>query len=129
MAVPLSARSPFTVDGKDESPVDWTGGSVNRARWVKTFTGDLSGTSEIEFLMGTLDTGAMVYVGVERFDCELNGRKGTFVVQHAATMLGADYEATWKIVPGSGTGELTGISGHGQITPDHDLLLEYEISS
>jgi len=127
--VPQKAKSSFTIDKTEETPVEWAGGSVNRARWYKTFTGDLSGTSEIEITMGKLDTGAMVYVGVERFDVELHGRKGTFVVMHSSTMLGSDYEMTLKLVPGSGTGDLAGITGTAQITAGHDLLLEYEIAS
>lgn len=125
----LKAKSSFTIDKTEETPVEWPGGSVNRARWYKTFTGDLTGTSQIEITMGKLDTGAMVYVGVERFDVELQGRKGTFVVTHSSTMLGSDYEMTLKLVPGSGTGELAGITGTAEITPSHDLLLEYEIAS
>jgi hypothetical protein len=127
--VSLKAKSSFTIDKTEETPVEWPGGSVNRARWYKTFTGDLTGTSQIEITMGKLDTGAMVYVGVERFDVELQGRKGTFVVTHSSTMLGSDYEMTLKLVPGSGTGELAGITGTAEITPSHDLLLEYEIAS
>ena len=123
------AESSFTIDKTEETPVEWAGGSVNRARWYKTFTGDLTGTSEIEITMGKLDSGAMVYVGVERFDVELRGRKGTFVVMHSSTMLGADYEMNLQVVPGSGTSELAGITGTAQITPNHDLLLEYEIAS
>lgn len=123
------ARSSFTIDKKDESPIDWLGGSMNKARWRKTFAGDLTGTSEIEFLMARLETGAMAYVGVERFEGELSGRRGTFVLTHASTMNGSDYEMIVKIVPGSGTGELSGISGIAEITPDHDLLLNYEIAS
>lgn len=127
--MPKRAQSSFTIDSKDESPIDWAGGSISHARWAKTFTGDLSGASVVEFIMGTLDTGAMVYVGVERFDCELSGRKGTFVLTHSATMLGSDYDATWKIVPGSGTDELSGITGRAEITPSHDLILDYDIES
>jgi hypothetical protein len=127
--LPQKAKSPFTIDKTEETPVEWAGGSVDRARWYKTFTGDMTGTSEIEITMGKLDTGAMVYVGVERFDVQLQGRQGTFVVMHSSTMLGADYEMILKVVPGSGTGELAGISGTAQITPSHDLLLEYEIAS
>lgn len=122
------AKGSFVIDKTVETPVEWAGGSVNRARWFKTFTGDLTGTSEIEITMGKLDSGAMVYVGVERFDVDLQGRKGTFVVSHASTMLGSDYEMILKLVPGSGTGDLTGITGTAEITPSHDLLLDYEIA-
>jgi Protein of unknown function (DUF3224) len=123
------ANCSFTIDSKDDSAIDWAGGSMDHSRWAKTFTGELSGTSVVELILGTLDTGAMVYVGVERFDCELSGRKGSFVISHSATMLGSDYEMILTIVPGSGTDELKGISGRAEITPDHDLILDYDIES
>ena len=30
------AESSFTIDKTEETPVEWAGGSVNRARWYKT---------------------------------------------------------------------------------------------
>lgn len=130
--MPHRAASSFVVDRRDETPVDLEGASLQRARWTKKFSGDLAGTSVVEFIMGELDGPAAaekpkVYVGVERFDCTLGGRSGTFALVHTATMLGADYQASWTILPGSGTGALAGISGRAEITPDHDLILEYEL--
>jgi hypothetical protein len=41
----------------------------------------------------------------------LHGRKGTFALQHSGTMARGVQTMTITVVPGSGTGELTGISG------------------
>lgn len=128
------AEGAFVIDQRDETPIDWAGARMRRAHWTKKFTGDLSGTSAVEFIMGELDgagggEAARVYVGVERFDCTLRGRSGTFVLVHTATMLGSEHQAQWTILPGSGTGELAGISGQAEILPNHDFILDYDLHS
>jgi hypothetical protein len=45
----------------------------------------------------------------------LNGRTGSFALQHFGTMEDNKFDLTVKVVPGSGSGELTGISGAMQI--------------
>jgi Protein of unknown function (DUF3224) len=126
--MPHRATSAFTIDQKDAEPAVWRGGQMSRTRWQKTFTGDLTGTSVVEAIMLGLDEGGpMVYVGIERFDCTVEGRTGTFVLLHSATHHGSGGLATWTIVPGSGTGELTGIRGHGEMLPKHEFALSYEI--
>lgn len=128
------AQGAFTIDERTETPVEWQNANMRRARWTKTFTGDLAGTSYIEFTMGELDSVpeapvARVYVGIERIDGVLHGRKGSFVVVHVGTSLGTDHEASWTVLPGSGTGELAGITGTAQILPNHDFVLEYDLPS
>ncbi|GAA3273815.1 MULTISPECIES: DUF3224 domain-containing protein [Dactylosporangium] len=126
--MPSLAKSSFTIDNRDNTPVEWNGGPMTRARWTKTFTGELTGTSVVELiLLGPDGDGPAIYLGVERFDCELAGRKGGFLLIHSASMLGEAHEASWTIVPGSGTGELAGLSGRGEITPEHDLILHYDL--
>jgi hypothetical protein len=60
-----------------------------------------------------------------------HGREGSFVLTHNAGVIAGAPWMTWKIVETSGAGELTGISGEGQIVigPDggHSYVLEYEI--
>jgi hypothetical protein len=126
--MPTQAKSSFTIDNRDNTTVEWNGGPMTRARWSKTFTGDITGTSVVELiLLGPDGSGPAIYTGVERFDCDLSGRKGSFLLLHSATMLGDKHQATWTIVPGSGTGELAGIDGHGEITAQHDFILQYDI--
>lgn len=124
------AESALTVEDRQGSPVEWEGAHMTRARWTKSFTGDLTATSYIEFVMGELENeGPRVYVGVERVDGTLHGRKGTFTLVHTARSHGSDNEMIITVLPGSGTGELAGISGTGQISPKHEFVLDYDLDT
>ncbi len=121
------AKSAFTVDGRQADPVEWTGGQMSRTRLTKTFTGDVVGTGVVETVMLGTDGGPSVYVGIERFDVTVHGRAGTFLMTHTATMSGDRSHLALAVVPDSGTGELTGIAGTGEITPGHDFVLAYTL--
>jgi hypothetical protein len=51
------------------------------------------------------------YVAQEKVTATLGGRSGSFVLQHIGTMRGNAPDLNVTVVPDSGTGELTGISG------------------
>jgi len=123
------AQSQLTVESRENAPVEWDGAAMSRARWTKSFTGDLTATSYIEFVMGKLSEGGgpQVYVGVERVGGTLHGRKGSFVLVHQARTLEDESEMTITVLPGSGTGDLTGLTGTGHITPDHEFVLDYDL--
>jgi hypothetical protein len=124
------AESELTVDGQQHSPVEWQGAEMVRARWTKSFTGDLTATSCIELVMGQLEgDGPRVYVGVERVEGTLHGRKGSFVLVHTARSLGTENEMVITVLPGSGTGDLTGLTGTAQIGPGHAFILDYELGA
>ncbi len=127
--MPQTAKSSFVIDKKTPNPVSFEGGQMTHTRFEKTFTGDIVGTSVVEALLAGLDNGGpAIYVGIERFACTVAGRKGTFVLMHAATQHGSGGSASWTIVQGSGTGQLAGISGAGEILPNHDFVLSYELT-
>lgn len=106
------------------------GVTLARAHITKTFHGDLTGTSDTDLITVQTEHPA-AYVGIERFDGVLGGRKGGVVLQHSAGGKDGVPWMTWKIVETSGTGELSGIRGEGQIivAPDgeHAYTLNYEI--
>jgi hypothetical protein len=126
------ASGPFDLDLFDDKPPydDRDGVKLARAHIVKTFHGDLAGTSETDIITVHTEHPA-AYAGIERFDGTLHGRKGGFVLQHEAGGTAGVPWMTWKIVETTGTGELAGIRGEGQITigPDgaHSYTLDYEI--
>jgi hypothetical protein len=126
------AEGTFDIDRFDthDPHDDRDGVELARAHITKTFHGDLAGASETDIITVHTENPA-AYVGIERFDGTLHGRKGGFVVQHEAGGTGGVPWMTWKIVETSGTGELTGIRGEGQIiiAPDggHSYTLEYEL--
>lgn len=97
----------------------------------KTFHGDLEGSSRVE-MMATGDGKSPVggYVALERFTGRLAGRSGGFVMQHSGVMAPGLMEIHVVISPGSGTGELSGISGSLEIRmegPKHFYTLQYQL--
>lgn len=60
---------------------------------------------------GTAVSGSAGYVAMERAVGTLHGRSGAFVLQHSATMNRGEPRMQIDVVPDSGTGELTGITG------------------
>lgn len=89
-----------------------TDATLGRLSIDKQFHGALEGTSRGEMLSArTAVNDSAGYVAIERVTATLNGRKGSFVLQHTATMNRGQQQLTITVVPDSGTGELAGIAG------------------
>jgi len=127
------ATGTFEIEDWKEQPYhEGDGATLTRASVIKTFYGDVEGGSTAELLMAYgAKEGSAAYVGFERVSGRVHGRSGSFVLQHNAIMEGGEGDATWTVVPGSGTGELRGISGEAEISngPDgsHSFALDYEL--
>lgn len=82
----------------------------------KVFKGDLEATSQGEMLnaIGSVK-GSAGYVAMERVTGKLNGRSGSFVLQHTGTMNRGARQLSVTVVPDSGTGQLAGLSGRMDI--------------
>ncbi|MGC9669345.1 DUF3224 domain-containing protein [Planosporangium sp. 12N6] len=110
-----------------------TGLPVGVATIEKHFEGAVDGRSTALFTSAFDQArGVGTYVAMESFEGSLNGRTGAFTFAHSATTTGSDRTAEFcTIVPSSGTGELTGISGTGGIAVDadgtHRIWFDYEI--
>ncbi|KAA9153670.1 DUF3224 domain-containing protein [Microbacterium lushaniae] len=134
-----SAESTFQV--QDYESVEWspeitTGLPTGHAHIRKAFTGALSGRAIAQFSYsydGESNTGT--FVALESIEATLDGRQGSFNMVHSSTVQGgavgpsrSDY---LRIVPGSGTGALRGISGGGALWVEsdgtHRIRLDYEI--
>jgi Protein of unknown function (DUF3224) len=50
---------------------------------------------------------------MQRFRGKLGGRQGTFVLQGSEIVENGKIKATWFVVPGSATGDLSGLRGEG----------------
>ena len=96
---------PQAADDKDPT-------AVGRFSLDKQFHGDLSGTSKgVMLAISTSVSGSAGYVAIEQVNGTLNGRTGTFALQHTGTMTRGAPQLSVTVVPDSGTGELTGLSG------------------
>jgi hypothetical protein len=82
----------------------------------KQLHGDLEGTSKGQMLAAGPDVkGSGGYVALERFTGTLQGRRGSFALQHSGTMTRGTPQLTVTVVPDSGTDQLVGLSGKMKI--------------
>ncbi len=115
---------PLTADN-----ADW--GAFGRLSIDKAFHGDLEGTSLGQMLAegdGKGESGG--YVALERITGSLGGRTGTFVLMHSGTLVARRPEMTIVVVPGSGTGGLSGLAGRFQILIEagkHSYVFDYTL--
>jgi len=111
---------------------DHEGVKLTRTHVGKAFHGDLVGSSTAELLMAVAPSGSAIYVGVERISGTLQGRSGSFVLVHDASMAGDEQSLSLTIMRDSGTGDLQGIYGMANITIDadggHTLILDYDLA-
>ncbi len=128
------ASGRFDVKLTPMSSENESAGAANLARMAiaKTFHGDLEGTSTGEMIsVQTEVKGSAGYIAMERVSGVLKGRKGTFVLQHSATMRRGSPELSIAVVPDSGTGDLKGLSGKMSIIikekGEHFYDFEYTI--
>lgn len=99
----------------------------------KTFHGDLSGRSVGNMLaVRTPVGGSAGYVAMERVTGTLDGKSGSFALQHSGTMNKGAPALTITVVPDSGTGELEGLAGAMEIIVEgdkHQYRLRYQLPS
>jgi Protein of unknown function (DUF3224) len=83
------------------------------ASGVDVYHGDTEGEGHWRGLTIAGPDGNGDLLSLQRMICAVGGRSGTFVLRISGTFDGTGSRATWEVVPGSGTGELGGISGTG----------------
>lgn len=115
------ATASFTVDSFE--PVGEPEGIISSAVLTKTFTGDVEGTSTVRMTAAA----QTAYVAMELITGSVHGRKGSFVLLHVAS----PEDARWVIVAGSGTDELTGLSGTAVLVRhddgSHTFTVDYDL--
>ncbi len=129
--MPHRARGTFEVKVQPLAPSDIPG--VARFSIDKTIHGDLEATTRGEMLTaGDPKAGTAGYVAIETVTGKLDNKSGSFVLQHFATMDASGPNMTVKVVPGSGSGDLKGISGTFTIIiadGKHSYDLEYQLTT
>ena len=105
------ASGPFDVKLNLLETYNKTDPGFGRRSIDKQFHGDLDATSQGEMLSVGSAQGSGGYVAIERVTGSLHGRTGSFALQHNATMTLSVPYLNIIVVPGSGTGELSGLSG------------------
>lgn len=105
--------------------------NLGRMSIDKQFTGSLTATSQGEMLSAMTPTqGSAGYVAIEQVIGELEGKKGSFVLQHFGLMDKGQDSLILKVVPDSGTDELAGLTGSMKIRIEqgiHHYDFEYSL--
>ena len=111
---PARAETKITVQSSEATPYDETvSPALMEIRLVETFSGDIEGESPVRALQVLRDDQSACLVSVQRFRGKLGGRQGTFVLQGSEVVENGTIKAKWFVVPGSGTGDLSGLRGEG----------------
>jgi hypothetical protein len=128
--VTKNASGSFEVKLGPQSDENVGDPTVGRMSIDKQFHGDLEGTSKGQMLMvGTSTEGSAGYVALERVNGKLDGRTGSFALQHTGTMDRGAAQLSVTVVPDSGTDGLKGLSGKMTIKIiDGKHLYEFEYS-
>src|SRR3954465_621021 len=110
-----TAKGTFEVTGWDEKPFAQVGdgGKLTKASVKGKLDGDITGDASVEWLMCYTSDNEATYVGFQKVDGTLGGKRGSFVIETSGTFDGSKARGSWSVVPGSGSGELAGISGDG----------------
>ncbi len=131
--MPTTATAEFAITAWEPTPYDEDvpGPKMTRTVVKKTFTGALTGSSVAELLTCESESGSAGYLAMERVEGTLDGRDGTFVIQHGGLYDAVTGKSTpWgAIVPGSATGALAGLRGSAEYKHDDAgaiLTLHYE---
>lgn len=108
-----TATGSFTVD---LSPLPFEGAKaehkLGRMSIDKKIEGGLVATTQGQMISAMTDVqGSAGYVALERVEGTLDGKQGSFILQHSGIMNRGQASLTVTVVPDSGTGELAGLEG------------------
>ncbi|WP_218030958.1 DUF3224 domain-containing protein [Dictyobacter aurantiacus] len=107
-------KAEFQVISWQETPYDEPeqGAKLLRVAVKKSFRGPIEAESSAELLMCQGEGNSAGYVASERVSGSIEGRTGTFVIQHGGAMVKGQPDFSFGyVVPGSGTGALQGLRG------------------
>ena len=124
------ANARFAIKSWDEKP--YSEGpdlpKLTRASVVKTLTGDIEGEGRVEYLMMYRSDGSATFVGLERIVGRIGGKAGSFVLQRTGVFENGRAKESYSVVPGSASGELTGLRGEGSTDVGHGMEHPFSLS-
>lgn len=128
-----SANARFAIKTWDEKPYSENQDEpkLARASVTKSYTGDIEGEAQVEYLMMYRQDGSATFVGLERVVGRIGDKTGTFVLQRAGVFEGGQAKESYSVIAGSATGDLQGLRGEGSSSVghgmEHPFTLNYEL--
>ena len=126
------ATGKFRLKNWDEKPYDEDGPKLTRVQATVTYEGEIEGEGKLQYLMMYREDETAGYVSMERFTGRIGDRKGSLVLQGSGEFKDGAATVDWTVVPGSGTGDLRGITGTGGFKSIHgneetEVALDYDL--
>lgn len=129
-----TANARFAIKTWDEKPYSEAPDEpkLTRASVTKTYTGDIEGDAQVEYLMMYRPDGSATFVGLERFTGRISGKRGSFVLHRTGVFEDGQAKESYSVISGSGTGDLNGLSGDGSTSVghgmEHPFSLNYDLA-
>ena len=119
----------FEVLSTEEQALFDAGDGVRlaHASGTQRFSGGIEGDGSVDWLMCYLAGAEARFVGLQRIDGTIDGRRGSLVLEAVGGHDGTRSTATWRIVDGSATGELEGIHGRGVFSAPGGRTASYRL--
>ncbi len=123
----MSAKGTFEVTFEEQTDERFPAG---RRLIDKSYVGDVLGRGLGQMISKRTEEGAAVYYAIEEFSGSVMGKIGSFTLVHKGHMSHESASLDVAILEGSGSGELSGISGSMVISENadgHSYELNYEL--
>jgi len=131
--MPKTARASLSMKGWDEKTY-WEGEGGRKFTHVDagfSYEGDMRGEGVAVWLLSYNPDGTGGAPAIERFEGSVSGRRGSFIMQHSSEFDPKAVKDSFHIIPGSGTGELAGITGKAAIEMighgPYEFTLNYDL--
>ena len=128
------ANARFAIKHWDEKPYSEGQGQpkLTRASVTKTYTGDIEGDGQVEYLMMYRSDGSATFVGLERVAGRIGGKTGSFVLQRTGVFESGQAKESYSVIEGSATEGLQGLRGDGSSAVghgmEHPFTIDYDLA-
>jgi hypothetical protein len=122
------AAGTFAVTGGSEQVIHEAEGEVKltRVSGTQRFAGDIVGEGSVDWVFCYRTDRTATFLGLQRIDGSIAGLTGSLVLESTGDHDGRSSRGRWRVVSGSGTGELAGIRGEGSFTAPGGQQVSYE---
>ena len=116
----LRAKTVFRITGGEEFAFDEIadGAKLSHGTFFMKYEGDLQGDGVLGELKSYCSDGDAIIFGFERFTGSLNGKYGSFVLEHIGKFENGKLISRRAVLPNSGTDELKGLRGEIDFSAD-----------
>ena len=94
----------------------------------QTYTGDISGNTDIRYIMSYQKDATALFVGIEHLTVDTPEIAGSIVLQHNGLFSQGVAQSQFSVIANSGTDNLQHYIGHGEFTSTENGQADYVIT-